>query len=161
MVYEGRAEVDVQKTMTPSTDHRLVRNARVQPTASSASVQAQVAPPLGAPGSRRTVRRRPAEGHLGLRVLPLAPLTTKLGPEWNQVVPSGESRFHLGSDDHCVCEWSPRGEGLNPAFAPAARVMVWGAIAYDTRSPLVLIHDIVRPHVLPLMQGLPITSSIL
>ncbi|GFT64178.1 hypothetical protein TNCV_3784651 [Trichonephila clavipes] len=30
-------------------------------------------------------------------------------------------------------------EGLNPAFAPTAHVMVWGAIAYDTRSPLVLI----------------------
>ncbi|GFT51721.1 DUF4817 domain-containing protein [Trichonephila clavipes] len=43
--------------------------------------------------------------------------------------------------------------------------MVWGAIAYNTRSPLVLIrctmtvqwyaHDILQPHVLPLMQWLP------
>ncbi|GFY13918.1 transposable element Tcb1 transposase [Trichonephila clavipes] len=43
--------------------------------------------------------------------------------------------------------------------------MVWGAIAYSTRSPLVLIrgtmtaqryvHDILQPHVLPLMQRLP------
>ncbi|GFX12992.1 transposable element Tcb2 transposase [Trichonephila clavipes] len=42
--------------------------------------------------------------------------------------------------------------------------MVWGAIAYNTRSPLVLIrgtmtaqwyvHDILQPHVLPLMQRL-------
>ncbi|GFX84090.1 transposable element Tcb1 transposase [Trichonephila clavipes] len=42
--------------------------------------------------------------------------------------------------------------------------MIWGAIAYNTRSPLVLIrgtmttqryvHDILLPHVLPLMQRL-------
>ncbi|GFV20608.1 transposable element Tcb2 transposase [Trichonephila clavipes] len=49
---------------------------------------------------------------------------------------------------------------------PTAGVMVWGAaIAYNTRSPLVLIHgtmaaqryahDILQPHVLPLMQRLP------
>ncbi|GFX25055.1 transposable element Tcb2 transposase [Trichonephila clavipes] len=43
--------------------------------------------------------------------------------------------------------------------------MVWGVIAYNTRSPLVLIHgtmtaqwyfhDILQTHVLPLMQRLP------
>ncbi|GFV88163.1 transposable element Tcb2 transposase [Trichonephila clavipes] len=43
--------------------------------------------------------------------------------------------------------------------------MVWADIAYNTRSPLVLIrgtivarryaHDILKPHVLPLMQRLP------
>ncbi|GFT20606.1 transposable element Tcb1 transposase [Trichonephila clavipes] len=43
--------------------------------------------------------------------------------------------------------------------------MVWNAIAYNTRSPLVLIrgtmtaqryvHDILQPHVLPLTQRLP------
>ncbi|GFT81924.1 HTH_Tnp_Tc3_2 domain-containing protein [Trichonephila clavipes] len=58
-------------------DHHIVRNARVQPTASSAALQAQVAPLLGAPVSSRTIRRCLAEGHLGsrrpLRVLPLTP----------------------------------------------------------------------------------------
>ncbi|GFX88471.1 transposable element Tcb2 transposase [Trichonephila clavipes] len=43
--------------------------------------------------------------------------------------------------------------------------MVWSVIAYNTRSPLVLIrgtmpakryvHDILQPHILPLMQRLP------
>ncbi|GFS73995.1 transposable element Tcb2 transposase [Trichonephila clavipes] len=43
--------------------------------------------------------------------------------------------------------------------------MAWGAIAYNARSPLVLIggnmtaqryaYDILQPHVLPLMQQLP------
>ncbi|GFU60675.1 transposable element Tcb2 transposase [Trichonephila clavipes] len=46
-----------------------------------------------------------------------------------------------------------------------AHMMVWGAIAYNTRSPLALVrgtmiaqryvHDILQPHVLPLMQRLP------
>ncbi|GFT33586.1 transposase [Trichonephila clavipes] len=49
--------------------------------------------------------------------------------------------------------------------APTAGVMVWGAIAYNTRSPLVLIrgtmtvqqyvNDILQPHVLPLMERPP------
>ncbi|GFT04040.1 transposable element Tcb2 transposase [Trichonephila clavipes] len=91
--------------------------------------------------------------------------------EWNQVVFSDESRFNLSSDDNRVRVWRPRGERLNPAFAlqrhtaPTAGVMAWGAIAYNTWSPLVLIrgtmtaqwyvHDILQPHVLPLMQRLP------
>ncbi|GFX73009.1 transposable element Tcb2 transposase [Trichonephila clavipes] len=48
-------------------DHHIVRNAHVQPTASSAAIQAQVAYSQGAPVSSRTIRRRRAEGHLGSR----------------------------------------------------------------------------------------------
>ncbi|GFX83737.1 HTH_Tnp_Tc3_2 domain-containing protein [Trichonephila clavipes] len=57
--------------------HHIVRNARVQPTASSAAIQEQVAPSLEAPVSSRTMRRRLAEGHyLGSRrPLPVFPLT--------------------------------------------------------------------------------------
>ncbi|GFX68543.1 transposable element Tcb2 transposase [Trichonephila clavipes] len=91
--------------------------------------------------------------------------------EWNQVVFSDKSRFHLSSDGNHVRVWRPRGERLNPVFAlqrhtdPIGGVMVWGAIANNTRSPLVLIrcpitaqqyvHDILQPHVLLLMQRLP------
>ncbi|GFX09581.1 transposable element Tcb2 transposase [Trichonephila clavipes] len=91
--------------------------------------------------------------------------------ERNQVVLSYESRFNLSSDDNRVRVWRPRGERLNPAFAlqrhatPTAGVMVWGVIAYNTRSPLVLIrgtmtaqrnvYDILQQHALSLMQRLP------
>ncbi|GFS63374.1 transposable element Tcb2 transposase [Trichonephila clavipes] len=34
---------------TSRREHRIIRNARVQPTALSAAIQAQVAPSLGAP----------------------------------------------------------------------------------------------------------------
>ncbi|GFX85604.1 transposable element Tcb2 transposase [Trichonephila clavipes] len=148
---------------------------------------AQVAPSLWAPVSSRTIRRRLAEEHLvswcPLHVLPLTPTHRRLrlewchargnwtAVEWNQVVFSGKSRFNLSSDDNHVCAWRPRSERLNPAFAlqrhiaPTVGVMVWGVIAYNTRSPLVLtrgtmttqryVHDILKPHVLPLMQRLP------
>ncbi|GFV42275.1 transposable element Tcb2 transposase [Trichonephila clavipes] len=102
-----------------------------------------------------------AEGHLGslrpLRVLPLTPAHRRLRFKWcrargnwtaaerNQVVFSDESRFNLNSDDNHVRVGRPRGESLNPAFAsqqhiaPIAGVMVWGVIAYNTQSSLVLI----------------------
>ncbi|GFT19042.1 transposable element Tcb2 transposase [Trichonephila clavipes] len=166
-------------------DHHIVRNARVQPTASSAAIQAQVEPSLGAPVSSRSIRRLLAEEHLGSRrpllALPLTPTHRRLRLEWcraqgnwtaaelNQIVFSDESRFNLSSGDNRVRVWRPRVERVNPAFilhtTTTAGVMVWGVIAYNTLSPLVLIcgtmtaqwyvHDILQLHVLPLMQRLP------
>ncbi|PRD28304.1 UNVERIFIED_CONTAM: Transposable element Tcb2 transposase [Trichonephila clavipes] len=164
-------------------DSPIVRNARVQPTASSAAIQAQVSPPIGTTVSSRTIRRRLAEKHLEsrstLHVLPLTPTHRRLcleccrvrghyiAAEWNQVVFSDDSRFHFSSDDNRVRVWRPRGECLNTVFAlqrhtaSTAGVM----ICYNTRSPLVLIlgtmtaqwyfNDILQLHVLPLMQRLP------
>ncbi|GFW55769.1 transposable element Tcb2 transposase [Trichonephila clavipes] len=79
--------------------------------------------------------------------------------------------YNLSSDDNCVRLWRRRGERLNPAFAllrhtaSTAGVTVWVGITYNTRSSLVLIrgtitaqwyvHDILQPHVLPLMHQLP------
>ncbi|GFW98192.1 transposable element Tcb2 transposase [Trichonephila clavipes] len=67
-------------------DHPIVRNARVQLTASSVAIQAQVAPSLGSPVSSRTIRRHLAEGHLGswrlIRVLPLTPTHRRLRLKW-------------------------------------------------------------------------------
>ncbi|GFV27889.1 transposable element Tcb2 transposase [Trichonephila clavipes] len=114
-------------------DRHIVRNARVQPTASSAAIQAQVAPSLGTPISSQNIRRRLAEGHLGswhpLHELPLTPTHRRLrlewccargnwtAAEWSQVVFSDGSRFNLSSDSNRVRVWRSRGERLNPAFA--------------------------------------------
>ncbi|GFX59814.1 transposable element Tcb2 transposase [Trichonephila clavipes] len=94
-------------------DRHIVRNVRVQPIASSAANQAQVAPSLGVPVSSRTIRRCLAEGHLGLQsplhVLPLTPTHRCLrlewcrargnwtAVEWNQVVFSDKYRFNLST----------------------------------------------------------------
>ncbi|GFU47943.1 hypothetical protein TNCV_4967391 [Trichonephila clavipes] len=42
----------------------LVRNARLEPTASSAAIQAHPAPSLRATASSQAIRRRLSEGHL-------------------------------------------------------------------------------------------------
>ncbi|GFX99490.1 DUF4817 domain-containing protein [Trichonephila clavipes] len=56
-------------------------------TASTAAIQAHVAPSLGGPESSRTIQRRLTEGHLGsqcpLRVLPLTPTHQHLRLEWS------------------------------------------------------------------------------
>ncbi|UYV79564.1 AVL9 [Cordylochernes scorpioides] len=91
--------------------------------------------------------------------------------EWHRVVFSDESRFCLSSDSPRVRVWRRRGERSNPAAIverPTVRqrgIMVWGAIAYDSRSPLLRIQgtmtaqryvdDVLRPVTLPYLQGVP------
>ncbi|GFX58948.1 transposable element Tcb2 transposase [Trichonephila clavipes] len=122
-------------------DRYIVRNAHEQPTASSAAIQAQVAPLLGAPVSSRTIRRHLSEGHLGsrrpLRVLPLTPTHRHLHLEWCRARGNwtaaewrDDSIFNLSSDDNRIRVWRPLGKRLNPVFAlqrqtvPTAGVMV-------------------------------------
>ncbi|GFU23958.1 transposable element Tcb2 transposase [Trichonephila clavipes] len=106
--------------------------------------------------------QRPGSGH---------PRQTSRREDPHIVVFSDESRFNFRSDDNRVRVWKPRGERPNPAFAlqrytaPTSGVTVWGAIACNTRSPLVLNHgtmtaqryvyDILQSHVLPVIQRLP------
>ncbi|UYV74907.1 hypothetical protein LAZ67_12001763 [Cordylochernes scorpioides] len=91
--------------------------------------------------------------------------------EWHRVVFSDESRFCLSSDNRRVRVWRRRGERSNPAAIverPTVRqrgIMVWGAIAYDFRSPLLRIQGtmtaqryvdyVLRPVTLPYLQGVP------
>ncbi|GFY11250.1 transposable element Tcb2 transposase [Trichonephila clavipes] len=142
----------------------MVRNARVQLTVSLTALQGQdrgahhVCCPLTPTHRRFRLEWCNARG-------------IWIAAEWNQVVFNDEYRFNLSSDDNRVCVWRPRDERLNTEFALqrhtalTAGVMVCGAIVYNTRSPLVLIrvtmaaqryvHNILQPHVLPLMQRLP------
>ncbi|GFV51351.1 transposable element Tcb2 transposase [Trichonephila clavipes] len=92
-------------------------------------------------------------------------------PDWQKVVFSDESRFVLGTDDNCVLVWRRPGERSNSPHtvlrhtARTAGVMVWGAIAYDSRSTLIVmrgtltgqryVDDILRPHVGSFLNGLP------
>ncbi|UYV82649.1 hypothetical protein LAZ67_22000377 [Cordylochernes scorpioides] len=91
--------------------------------------------------------------------------------EWHRVVFSDKSRFCLSSDSRRVRVWRRRGERSNPAAIverPTVRqrgIMVWGAIVYDSRSPLLRIQgtmtaqryvdDVLRPVTLPYLQGVP------
>ncbi|GFW73968.1 transposable element Tcb2 transposase [Trichonephila clavipes] len=136
---------------TPPTDQSLRRPLYRKKcrAASSATIQAIVAPSLG----------------------PLCLLEPFEGAWLKDIWDRGANHIQFHSDDNRVRVWRPRGVHLNPAFAlqrritSTARVMIWGTIAYNTRSPLVLIrgtsraqryvHDILQPHMLPLMQRLP------
>ncbi|GFW60935.1 transposable element Tcb2 transposase [Trichonephila clavipes] len=91
--------------------------------------------------------------------------------DWQKVVFSDESRLVLGTDDNRVRVWRRPGEGYNSPYtvlrhtARTAGVMVLGAIAYDSRSTLIVmrvtltgqryVDDILRPHVGPFLNGLP------
>ncbi|GFW12855.1 transposable element Tcb1 transposase [Trichonephila clavipes] len=98
----------------------------------------------------------------------MVPSTRKL--DCSGMEPGCLSRFNLSSDDNRDHVWRPSGKRLNSAFAfqqntsSTAAVMVWGGIAYNTRSPLVFIHgpmkaqryvhDRLQTHVLPLIKRL-------
>ncbi|GFS78062.1 transposable element Tcb2 transposase [Trichonephila clavipes] len=91
--------------------------------------------------------------------------------DWQKVVFSDESRFVLGTDDNRVRVWRRPVERSNSSHTVlrhtdrTAGVMVWGAIAYVSRSLLIVIRgtlmgqryvdDVLRPHVGPFLNGLP------
>lgn len=172
---------------TPREDRRMVRAALQDPLSSAANIQAQVTDTLQHPVSSRTVDRRLAAA--GLRVyrpmrrLPLTPHHRRLrllwcrdreawnDEEWRRIMFSDESRFCMSTDDHRVRVRRRRGQRTNPSniverhTGVTPGIMVWGAIGYGFRSPLVVIRgtltaeryvtDILRPHVLPLLQQHP------
>ncbi|GFW44500.1 transposable element Tcb2 transposase [Trichonephila clavipes] len=134
-----------------------------------------------------TISRHLAEANLKskrpFRALPLTPEHRQLRLQWCQArsvrnvtdwqkfVFSDESRFVLGTDDKRIRVWRRPGERYNSPHtvlrhtARTAGVMVWGAIAYDSRSTLFVmrgtlagqryVDDILRPHVGPFLNGLP------
>ncbi|GFV31716.1 transposable element Tcb2 transposase [Trichonephila clavipes] len=90
---------------------------------------------------------------------------------WQRVVFSNKCQFVLRTDDNRVRMWRQPGERYNSPHtvlrhtAGTAGVMVWGAIAYDSRSTLIMkrgtltgqryIDDILRSHVGSFLNGLP------
>ncbi|GFT09737.1 transposable element Tcb2 transposase [Trichonephila clavipes] len=91
--------------------------------------------------------------------------------DWQNVVFSEEFRIVLGTDDNRVRVRKHPGERYNTPHtvlrhtARTAGVMVWGAIVYDSRSTVIVMHgsltgqryvdDILRPNVGHLINGLP------
>ncbi|GFX54890.1 transposable element Tcb2 transposase [Trichonephila clavipes] len=91
--------------------------------------------------------------------------------DWRKVVFIDESRFVLGTDVNRILVCRRPGERYNYPHtvlrhtARTADVMVWGAIAYDSWSTLIVmrrnltgqryVDDILRPHVEPFLNGLP------
>ncbi|GFW01956.1 HTH_Tnp_Tc3_2 domain-containing protein [Trichonephila clavipes] len=105
MSFTQRPDSGRPRQTSSRKDRPIVRNARVQPTASSATIQVQVAPSLGAPVSSRIIRRCLAEGQLGqrrpLRVLPLTPTHRCLRLKWFQV-PRTRKLYCSGMELGCL-----------------------------------------------------------
>ncbi|GFW92034.1 transposable element Tcb1 transposase [Trichonephila clavipes] len=160
---------------TRREDRRIMRQALVDPTVTRSTIRADV----GVAIVPQTISRHLAEANLKskhpFRALPLTPEHRQLRLQWCQarsmwnvtgwqkVVFSDESRLVLGADDNRVRVWRHPGERYDSPHtflrhtARTAGVMVWGAIAYDSRSTLIVmrgtltgqryVDDILRPHV--------------
>ncbi|UYV61479.1 hypothetical protein LAZ67_1005000 [Cordylochernes scorpioides] len=178
--------VGATRVTSARVDRRIVRQAVAAPQATCTAILQHVQDTLDHSISTRTIFRRLVANGLHscrpLRRLPLTPPNRRQRlewcrarstwmTEWHRVVFSDESRFCLSSDSRRVRVWRRRGERFNPAAIverPTVRqrgIMVWGAIAYDSRSPLLRIqgtmtaqryvNDVLRPVTLPYLQGVP------
>ncbi|UYV77755.1 hypothetical protein LAZ67_15002168 [Cordylochernes scorpioides] len=178
--------VGATRVTSARMDRRILRQAVAAPQATCTAILQHVQDTLDHSISTRTISRRLVANGLHscrpLRRLPLTPPNRRQRlercrarstwmTEWHRVVFSDESRFCLSSDSRRVRVWRRRGERSNPAAIverPTVRqrgIMVWGAIAYDSRSPLLRIQgtmtaqryvdDVLRPVTLPYLQGVP------
>ncbi|UYV76639.1 hypothetical protein LAZ67_14001548, partial [Cordylochernes scorpioides] len=178
--------VGATRVTSARVDRRILRQAVAAPQATCTAILQHVQDTLDHFISTRTISRRLVANSLHscrpLRRLPLTPPNRRQRlewcrarstwmTEWHRVVYSDKSRFCLSSDSRRVRVWRRRGERSNPAAIverPTVRqrgIMVWGAIAYDSRSPLLRIEgtmtaqpyvdDVLRPETLPYLQGVP------
>ncbi|UYV74806.1 Transposase [Cordylochernes scorpioides] len=178
--------VGATRVTSARVDRRILRQAVAAPQATCTAILQHVQDTLDHSISTRTISRRLVANGLHscrpLRRLPLTPPNRRQRlewcrarstwmTEWHRVVFSDESRFCLSSDSRRVRVWRRRGERSNPAAIverPTVRqrgIMVWGAIAYDSRSPLLRIQgtmtaqryvdDVLRTVTLPYLQGVP------
>ncbi|UYV64409.1 hypothetical protein LAZ67_3000604 [Cordylochernes scorpioides] len=178
--------VGATRVTSVRVDRRILRQAVAAPQATCTAILQHVQDTLDHSISTRIISRRLVANGLHscrpLRRLPLTPPNRRQRlewcrarstwmTEWHRIVFSDESRFCLSSDSRRVRVWRRRGERSNPAAIverPTVRqrgIMVWGAIAYDSRSPLLRIQntmmaqryvdDVLRPVTLPYLQGVP------
>ncbi|UYV64486.1 hypothetical protein LAZ67_3000928, partial [Cordylochernes scorpioides] len=146
--------VGATRVTSARVDWRILRQAVAAPQATCTAILQHVQDTLDHSLSTRTISRRLVANGLHscrpLRRLPLTPPNRRQRlewcrarstwmTEWHRVVFSDESRFCLSSDSRRVRVWRRRGERSNPAAIverPTVRqrgIMVWGAIAYDSR----------------------------
>ncbi|UYV66736.1 hypothetical protein LAZ67_4002721 [Cordylochernes scorpioides] len=190
-VNNGSNRTEHAKSTAPDHAQPLYQNLVPDPRSNLGALfpksKLQAETTLQAPrAAQRTISRRLVANGLHscrpLRRLPLTPPNRRQRlewcrarstwmTEWHTVVFSDESRFCLSSDSRRVRVWRRRGERSNPAAIverPTVRqcgIMVWGAIAYDSRSPLLRIQgtmtaqryvdNVLRPVTLPYLQGVP------
>ncbi|UYV73003.1 hypothetical protein LAZ67_10001459 [Cordylochernes scorpioides] len=158
--------VGTTRVTSARVDRRILQQAVAAPQATCTAILQHVQDTLDHSISTRTISRRLVANGLHscrpLRRLPLTPPNRRQRLEWCRA---------RSTDSRRVRVWRRRGERSNPAEIverPTVRqrgIMVWGAIAYDSRSPLLRIQgtmtaqryvdDVLRPVTLPYLQGVP------
>ncbi|GFX83500.1 transposable element Tc1 transposase [Trichonephila clavipes] len=178
------AQGDTAHTQNPSSDIRICDNKVV--VVKKGLTRLTTRADVGVTIVPQTISRHLAQANLKskrpFRALPLKREHRQLRLQWCQarsmwnvtywqkVVFSDESWFVLGTDDNRVRVWRcPSKRYTSPHTvlrhtAHAAGVMVWRAIAYDSRSTLIVmrgtltgqryVDDILRPHVGSFLNGL-------
>ncbi|GFU56625.1 HTH_Tnp_Tc3_2 domain-containing protein [Trichonephila clavipes] len=151
----------VTRKTTRRDDRRIVRQALVDPTVTRSTIRVDVSVAM----VPQTISRHPAEANLKskrpFRALPLTPEHRQLRLQWCQA----RSTWNVTGVWRCPGEWYNFPHIVLRHTARTAGVMVWGAIAYDRRSTLIVmrgtftgqryVDDILRPHVVPFLNGLP------
>jgi hypothetical protein len=161
------------------TDRRIVRAALADLTATCAVIRAQVDPNVSPCIVGNRLLAALLRSRIPLARLPLTPnhrrarlawcnARVSWESEWHAVVFSDEVRFCLHASDGRVHVRRRTGERVLPdcvrprRVGPTPGVMVWSAISYDARSPLVFVEGtltsagyvqhVVRPVLLPFLQ---------
>ncbi|GFV30140.1 transposable element Tc1 transposase [Trichonephila clavipes] len=168
---------------TRREDRRIVWQALVVPTVTRSKIRADVGVAIVPQTIARHLAEANLKPKRPFRALPLTPEHRQLRlqwcqarsiwnvTDWQKVVFSDDSRFVLGTDNNSVRVWRRPGERYNSLHtvlrhtARTAGVMVWGAVAYFSQSTLIVmcgtltdqryVDDILRPHALPFLNGLP------
>ncbi|UYV73011.1 CCDC130 [Cordylochernes scorpioides] len=152
--------------LLPATeqDSNLAMVLKAEPTESPEFTLSTIQRVTGTQVSKMTINRRLRERNLRacrlLRCLPLTPVHRQVRlqwcrerstwncADWGRIVFSDESRFLLCPDDRRKCVWRHPGQHVDPGLTvehhtgPQQGVMVWGAISFDSRTPLVVIPGI-------------------
>ncbi|GFY21189.1 transposable element Tcb2 transposase [Trichonephila clavipes] len=173
----------VTRKTTGREDRRIVRQALVDPTVTRSTIRADVGVAIVPQTSSRHLAKANLKSKRAFRALPLTPEHRQLRLQWCQARSKGMSKIGkrlclvmnpglfwgkiitvYGCGGALVSGIIPPHTVLRHT-AHTVGVMVWGAIAYDSRSILIVmretlsgqcyVDDLLRSHVGPFLNGLP------
>ncbi|UYV76563.1 hypothetical protein LAZ67_14001162 [Cordylochernes scorpioides] len=171
------------RATTEREDRAIVRMAVAAPESTLSTIQRVTGTQVSKMTINRRLRVRNLSARRPLRCLPLTPVHRQVRlqwcrerstwncADWGRIVFSDESRFLLCPDDGRKRVWRRPGQRVDPGLTvehhtgPQQGVMVWGAISFDSRTPLVVIpgtltaqryiDDILRSVLLPILSHHP------
>ncbi|UYV82646.1 hypothetical protein LAZ67_22000361 [Cordylochernes scorpioides] len=145
------------RATTEREDRAIVRMAVAAPESTLTTIQRVTGTQVSKMTINRRLRERNLKARRPLRCLPLTPVYRQVRlqwcrerstwncADWGRIVFSDESRFLLCPDDRRKRVWRRPGQRVDPGLTvehhtgPQQGVMVWGAISFDSRTPLVVI----------------------